>query len=146
MRSQAQSGHHGRRCHWPSLLSLRRLKSHAIRVMSKGQPEDLRVAALRARMQREHNEECPQFRLRYCLRDRLQRSAVASDQIEYRKSVVVADDGFGVDHTRANRHRCNGFGGEREAFGEIVAVSGAQTDGAALPMGEDAEAIVLDLV
>jgi lysozyme family protein len=25
-------------------------------------------------------------------------AAVASDQIEYRKSVVVADDGFGVDH------------------------------------------------
>jgi hypothetical protein len=48
-------------------------------------------------------------------------AAMASDQIEHPKPVVVADDGFGVDHTRAHWQRCNGFGCEREALGEIAA-------------------------
>jgi hypothetical protein len=51
-----------------------------------------------------------------------------------------------VGDTRAHRQRCNGFGGEREAIGEIVAIPADQTDGAALPIGKDTKAVALDLV
>jgi hypothetical protein len=61
-------------------------------------------------------------------------------------SAVVADDRFTIDDARAHRERGNGFGGQRETIGEIVAISADQVDDAALPMSKDTKAVVLDLV
>jgi hypothetical protein len=67
-------------------------------------------------------------------------------QVEHRKPAVVAHNRFTIDDTRAHRERSNGFGGEREAIGEIVAIPADQAGGAALPMSKDTKAVVLDLV
>jgi hypothetical protein len=72
--------------------------------------------------------------------------AMTTDEVEHRKPTVIADDGFTIDDARAHRECCDGFGGEREAIDEIVAIPAHQADGAALPMSKDAEAVVLDLV
>ena len=75
--------------------------------------------------------------------DRPSVPAEAPDQVEHRKPAVVANNRFGVDNTRAHRERSNGFGGEREAIGEIVAIPADQADSAALPIGKDTKAVVL---
>ena len=58
-------------------------------------------------------------------------AAVASDQVEYGEPAVVADNRLSIDHAGPHRQRRNGFGGAREAVGEIVAIPGHQANGAA---------------
>jgi hypothetical protein len=52
-------------------------------------------------------------------------AAVASDQVKHRKPAIVSDDGLSINHARAQRQRRDGFGGKREAVGEIMAHSGS---------------------
>ena len=54
------------------------------------------------------------------------------------------DRGPGSDRTPQNR--IVGFGSEREAVGEIVAIPGHQPDGADLPVRQDTENVVLDFM
>jgi hypothetical protein len=47
--------------------------------------------------------------------------AVATDQVEHRKSVLAADDRLAVDETGPRRQGCNGQGDEGEAVREVIA-------------------------
>ena len=59
--------------------------------------------------------------------DRAGSCAVAADQIERRQAIVVAYDGFPVDHTRANGQSVDRFSGEAKPIGEVMAIAGQQS-------------------
>ena len=71
---------------------------------------------------------------------------MTADEVEHRKSAIVAGDGLAIDDAGSNRQRHDSFNGEREAVGEIMAVTGDRPNAAAAPMRQDAEAVVFDLM
>ena len=73
-------------------------------------------------------------------------AAVAADRIEHRQAIVVADDGFPVDHTRSDGQSLNRLSGNGKPITEVMAIAGHQSDAAVSAMRQEAEAIVLDLV
>jgi hypothetical protein len=72
--------------------------------------------------------------------------AAAADQFEHRKPIVVAGDRLAVDNAGARLERGDRRGREREVVGEIGAAAAHEAHSAALARGDDAEAVVLDLV
>ena len=55
-------------------------------------------------------------------------------------------DSLAIDQAGLNRQLSNGGRGEGEAIGEVIAPAGVQGDPLRIAFGEDAEAVVLDLV
>ena len=58
----------------------------------------------------------------------------------------MAHDGFALDQAGPHRQLCDRCRGEEEAIGEVITSAGAQGDAADVALGEDAKAVVLDLV
>ena len=73
-------------------------------------------------------------------------SAVVTDEIERGNTVVIAGDGFTVDDAGARAQACQRLDDQRETTGEIVARTAVEPHPLAVLAGNDAEAIVLDLV
>lgn len=67
-------------------------------------------------------------------------------QLEHCQALVVGHDRFAIDDAGAHVQRANGLGNVGEMFGEVVAISREQADAAAMPVREDTESVVLDLV
>ena len=51
-------------------------------------------------------------------------SAMSAYQIEHRQAIVVADDGFPVDHTRSNGQSLNRLSGNGKPITEVMAIAG----------------------
>ena len=66
--------------------------------------------------------------------------------IEARHAVVAAGDRLTIDDAGARWQHCHGLAYEGEAGGPVVPVPGEQADTRGVPPGEEAVAIVLDLV
>jgi hypothetical protein len=73
-------------------------------------------------------------------------ACVIADEIEHRKSIIVANDGLTIDNAGSDGQRLDRFSDERESISKVMPVSRQQLDAATSPMREDAEAIVLDFV
>ena len=78
--------------------------------------------------------------------DRAGICVVAADQIEHRQAIVVAHDGFPVDHTRSNGQSVDRFSGEGKPIGEVMAIAGQQSGAATPAMRQDAKAVVFNFV
>jgi len=61
-------------------------------------------------------------------------ASVATDQVEYRKAVFIANDGLAIDNARSHWQRLNSFGGEREAVRQVVTIASDKAHGAPLSM------------
>ena len=73
-------------------------------------------------------------------------SAMSAYQIEHCQAIVVADDGFSVDHTRSNGQSLNRLGGHGKPITEVMAIAGDQADAATSAMRQDPKAIMFNLV
>ena len=73
-------------------------------------------------------------------------SAMSAYQIENRQAIVVADDGFPVDHARSNGQGLNRLSGNRKPITEVTAIAGDQADAATSAMRQDPKAIMFNLV
>ena len=73
-------------------------------------------------------------------------SAVVTDEIERSNAVVIAGDSFAVDDAGARAQACQRLDDQREAMGEIVARTAIEPHLRASLAGNDAEAVMLDLV
>ena len=73
-------------------------------------------------------------------------SAVVTDEIERGNAAVIAGDSFAVDDAGARAQECERLDNQREAMGEIVAGTAVESHPRAGLAGNDAEAVVLDLV
>ena len=69
-----------------------------------------------------------------------------TDEIERSNAVVIAGDSFAVDDARVRAQACQRLDDQREAAGEIVARTVVKPHLRASLAGNDAKAIVLDLV
>ena len=69
-----------------------------------------------------------------------------TDEIERGNAVVIAGDSFPVDDAGARAQARQSHGNQRETVGEIIARAAVEPHQYALPAGDDAEAIMLDLV
>ena len=73
-------------------------------------------------------------------------SALVPDEIERGNAVLIAGDSFAVDDAGARAQACQSLHDQREATGEVVARTAIEPHPLAVLAGNDAEAIVLDLV
>jgi len=73
-------------------------------------------------------------------------SALVPDEIERGDTVVIASDRLAIDDAGARAQACQRLDDQREAAGEIVAGTAVKPHLRASLAGNDAEAIVLDLV
>src|SRR5262245_53062871 len=73
-------------------------------------------------------------------------SALVPDEIERSNAVVIAGDSFAIDDAGARAQACQCLDDQREAAGEIVAGTAIEPHPLAVLAGNDAKAIVLDLV
>jgi hypothetical protein len=71
---------------------------------------------------------------------------MVTDEIERRNAVVIAGDSFAVDDAGARAQACQGLDNQREAMGEIIAGTAVEPHPLAVLAGNDAEAVVLDLM
>jgi hypothetical protein len=67
-------------------------------------------------------------------------------RVEHRQPLIIGYDRLTVDYARTHLQRPHGLDDLRKAAGKIVAVAAHQADGLAPRVGQDAEAVVLDLV
>src|SRR5262249_30734700 len=73
-------------------------------------------------------------------------SALVPDEIERGHAVVIAGDSFAVDNAGARAQACQRLNYQREAMGEVIAGTAVEPHLRASLAGNDAEAVVLDLV
>src|SRR5262245_18383202 len=73
-------------------------------------------------------------------------SALVTDEIERGNAVVIAGDSFAVDDAGARAQACQRLDDQREAAGEVVAGPAVEPHPLTILAGNDAEAVVLDLV
>src|SRR5262249_5464007 len=73
-------------------------------------------------------------------------SALVPDEIERGHAVVIAGNILAIDHAEARAQACQRVYDEREGAGEVVAWPDIEHHQLAVPAGNDAEAVVLDLV
>src|SRR5215831_4503346 len=73
-------------------------------------------------------------------------SALVTDEIERGHAVVIAGDSFAVDDAGARAQAGERINDQREATGEVIARTAVEPHPWAVLPGNDAEAIVLDLV
>jgi len=71
---------------------------------------------------------------------------VPAQQVEDGEAVRVADDRLAIDQAGSHRQLGDGCRGEREAIGEVIAPAGVEGNAGGVALGENAEAVVLDLV
>jgi hypothetical protein len=71
---------------------------------------------------------------------------VVPDEIERSNAVVIAGDSFAIDNAGARAQACQCLDDQREAMGEIVARTAIEPHSLAILAGDDAEAVMLDLV
>ena len=69
-----------------------------------------------------------------------------TDAIEHGQAIGVDRDRLAVENARSHWQGGDRLDNEREAIGEVVAVAGDQPHTLAVAVGEDAKAVVLDLV
>ena len=74
------------------------------------------------------------------------RYAVVTDEIERGNAVVIASDRFTVDNAGARVQPGERINDQREATGEVIARTAIESDSLAVLAGNDAKAVVLDLV
>ena len=72
--------------------------------------------------------------------------AVVTDEIERGNAVLVASDRLAINDAGARTQVCQPLDDQREAMGEIVARTAIEPHPLAVLAGDDAEAVVLDLV
>ena len=72
--------------------------------------------------------------------------ASVTDKIERGNTVVIAGDSFAIDDAGARAQACQRLNNQREATGEIVARTAIEPHPLAVLAGNDAEAVMLDLV
>src|SRR5262249_53857182 len=73
-------------------------------------------------------------------------SALVPDETERGHAVVIAGDSFAVDDAGARAQACQRLDDQREAASEVVARTAIEPHPLAVLAGNDAKAIVLDLV
>src|SRR6516225_10099701 len=73
-------------------------------------------------------------------------SALVTDEIERGDAVVIARDRFAVDDAGARAQVRQRLDDQREAMGEVIARTAVEPHLRAVLAGDDAEAVVLDLV
>src|SRR5262245_384222 len=73
-------------------------------------------------------------------------SAVVTNEIERGNAVVIAGDSFAVDDAGARAQAAQRLNDQREATGEVIAGTAIEPHQRANLAGNDAEAVVLDLV
>src|SRR5215510_14645137 len=73
-------------------------------------------------------------------------SALVPDEIERGHAVVIAGNRVAIDDAGARAQACQRVYDQREAAGEVVARTAIEPHPLAVPAGNDAEAVVLDLV
>src|SRR5262245_48796128 len=73
-------------------------------------------------------------------------SALVTDEIERGNAVVIAGDSLPIDDARARAEACQRLNDQREAVGEVVARTAVEPHLRASLPGNDAEAVVLNLV
>ena len=69
-----------------------------------------------------------------------------ANEIERGNAVVIAGDSFAIDNARARAQACQRLDDQREAMGEIVARTAIEPHLCAGLAGDNAEAVMLDLV
>jgi len=72
--------------------------------------------------------------------------AAVANEIERGNAVVIAGDSFAVDDAGARTQVCQRLDYHREAVGEVVARTAVEPHLRASLAGNDAEAVVLDLM
>src|SRR5262245_3689424 len=72
--------------------------------------------------------------------------AAVADAVEARHATVVAAHGLAVDDAGSRAQAGHGRDDQREAVGQVIAGAAVQTHAVAVLAGDDAEAVVLDLV
>ena len=72
--------------------------------------------------------------------------AAVANEIERGNAVVITCDSFAVDNAGARAQACQRIDDQRKAMGEIVARTAVEPHLRAVLAGNDAEAVVLDLV
>src|SRR5262245_47129225 len=80
------------------------------------------------------------------LQERAVIMAAVANEIERGNAVVIAGDSFAVDDAGAGAQACHRLNDQREAMGEIVARTAIEPHLCAILAGNDAEAVVLDLM
>src|SRR5262249_15877983 len=73
-------------------------------------------------------------------------SAVVTDEIERGNAIVIAGDSFAVDNAGARAQAGQRLDDQREAMGEIVAWTAVEPHPLAILAGNDAKAVMLDLM
>jgi hypothetical protein len=71
---------------------------------------------------------------------------LVTDEIERGNAIVIASDSFAIDDARARAQACQGLDDQREAVGEVVARTAVEPHLRASLAGNEAEAVMLDLV
>src|SRR5262249_35819086 len=73
-------------------------------------------------------------------------SALVTDEIERGHAAVIAGDSLAIDDSAARAQACQRLDDQREAMGEVVARTAVEPHPRASLAGNDAKAVVLDLV
>ena len=73
-------------------------------------------------------------------------SAVVTDEIERGNAVVIASDSFAIDDAGARAQPRERINDQREAVGEVIAGTAVEPHTLTILAGNDAEAVVLDLM
>jgi hypothetical protein len=73
-------------------------------------------------------------------------SPFMADEIERGNAIAVASDSFAIDDAGAGAQAGQRLDDQREATGEVVARTAVESHLRAVLAGNDAEAVVLDLV
>ena len=73
-------------------------------------------------------------------------SAAVTDEIERGDTVVIASDRLAIDYAGARAQASQRLNDQREAKGEVIARTAVEPHLRALLAGNDAEAVVLDLM
>src|SRR5262249_1557314 len=81
-----------------------------------------------------------------CIEEYALVSAVVTDEIEGGHAVVITGDSFAVDDAGARAQPGERVNDQREAVSEVVARTAVEPHLSAILSGNDAEAVVLDLV
>src|SRR5262245_46729330 len=101
------------------------------------------------RQQLRHSLRASEIRLRRTVRtDFLLRvpAALVTDKIEQGNAIVIAGNSFAADDAGARAQACQRLDDQRKATGEIIARTAVEPHLRAVLAGNDAEAVVLDLV
>jgi len=73
-------------------------------------------------------------------------SALMTDEIERGNAVVIAGDSLAINSAGARTQACQRLSDQREATGEVIARAAVEPHPLAVLAGNDAEAVVLDLM